>query len=179
METQLESEITESWKMLLGLNTEPLLKPSVGKWELGTRPLERIRSQVRNEECCCPPPLRKLYNYRMRRGRGHTWGGHTIRHETTHKLVSDWSMSHNAGLWLVMTLPRLPRTGSTKHMLHALNISTQLSNGQVLYQATLNSVAIVQCWESYYIKYQLWARINYKPYSLRLKNLISLLHPPL
>ena len=120
----LESEITESWKMLLGLNTEPLLKPSVGKWELGT-----TTGELGHKWRMLLPPVRKLYNYRMRGGAGIPG----VVTPSVIMLASHWSAGHNTGLWLVMTLPRLPRTGHMLHMLHMLHAehSFQMRNFNV------------------------------------------------
>lgn len=73
--------------MLLGLNTEPLLKPSVGKWELGTIG-ERIRSQVKN---AVAPRQQRIIQLSDEGGRGHTWGGHhtVIRHNAGPSLVTE------------------------------------------------------------------------------------------
>ena len=87
----------------------PLLKPSVGKWELGTIG-ERIRSQVKN---AVAPLLSENYTIIGWGGEG-AYLGWSL--SSVIMLASHWSLSHNTGLWLVMTLPRLPHTG---HMLHA------------------------------------------------------------
>ena len=154
METLLGSEINESWKMLLGLNTEQLLKPSVGKWELGT-----TIGELGHKWRMLLPPVRKLYNYRLR-GRG----GAGAYLGWSHHPSCD---SPNAGLWLVTWPQCWPLIGHQpppppphRHMLHALNISTQLSNGQVLYRETLIARLLFNAWESL-MEYQLWARMNY------------------
>lgn len=81
--------------------------------------------------------------------------------------ASDWLVGHNSGLWLVMALPRLPRTG---HMLcFMLNTAFKWETliwGHCSLLRKFNGI------------YQLWARIYYyKPYSHRIKK-ENVLHPP-